>query len=211
MGEKLQQLVLSALSRAATQPGMQPLHSQRGVVGLFPAGQGGKQAAQHSCQQGYLNEAGTLQPMGLAYLLRERPPRQLLEDFVRAIEAREQQLHELGQQVCTLLTSHEAMREHLMRVLASFEMPLDSYCENQLLTAVAQWAGSEDMPLPELYRQAGQGLSIGRFHDSLRSLAAQGRIRIQPWTGPLYALPQPELALMIGHEIGYYVSLVGKE
>ena len=32
-------------------------------------------------------------------------------------------------------------------------------------------------------------------------------VYLHPWTGPLYALPQPPFALMVGHEIDYYASL----
>jgi hypothetical protein len=212
VAEKIPQLVLAGLARAATQPGLQPLLAQRGTAGLFPATQMGKQAAQKSRDEGYLDETGAIQPEGLAYLIRERPPRQVLEDFVRAIEAREAQLHELATQVCTLLASHEAMREHLSSVLAAFDLPVVSPpLESLLLPAITQWTGPDDMPLPELYRQVASAQSIGRFHDALRNLVLRGQVRVQPWTGPLYAIPHPELALLIGHEIGYYVSLAGKE
>ena len=68
---------------------------------------------------------------------------------------------------------------------------------------------AEDCPLPELYRRAKQaspGLTIGGFHDGLRGLCAEGRLYLHPWTGPLYALPEPPFALLIGHEIAYYAS-----
>ncbi len=68
---------------------------------------------------------------------------------------------------------------------------------------------SSDCPLPELYRHAVQatpGLTIGRFHDGIRSLHDQQKIYLHPWTGPLYELPEPPYALLIGHEIAYYVS-----
>ena len=68
---------------------------------------------------------------------------------------------------------------------------------------------AEDCPLPELYRQARQAagaLTIGSFHDGLRQLLEDGSIYLHPWAGPLYALPQPPLALLVGHEIAYYAS-----
>jgi hypothetical protein len=103
------------------------------------------------------------------------------------------------------------MRDHLMSVLQALDLPSAPPLEGLLLAAIAQWPGPDDMPLPELYRLAGSGQSIGRFQDALRTLASRGQVRIQPWTGPLYAMLHPELALLIGHEIGYYVSLAGKE
>ena len=82
-----------------------------------------------------------------------------------------------------------------------------------VLARLADWAASanagEDCPLPELYR----GLSvldppptIGAFHDCLRQLHADGAVYLHPWTGPLYALPEPACALLVGHGVAYYAS-----
>ncbi len=64
--------------------------------------------------------------------------------------------------------------------------------------------------MPELYRQA-QGrlprLTIGQFHDVLRRLYNEGQVYLHPWTGPLYDLPEPPQALLVGHEVAYYASL----
>lgn len=78
---------------------------------------------------------------------------------------------------------------------------------------LAEWhaaaGASEDCPLPELYRRletAGK-TSIGQFHDGLRQLHDDRMIYLHPWTGPLYALPEPAFALLVGHEIAYYASI----
>ena len=63
-----------------------------------------------------------------------------------------------------------------------------------------------DCPLPELYRKL-DGVSIGQFHDALRQLHDDHQIYLHPWTGPLYALPEPALALLVGHEVAYYASI----
>ena len=34
-----------------------------------------------------------------------------------------------------------------------------------------------------------------------------GRSHLHPWTGPLYALPEPAFALLVGHEVAYYASI----
>ena len=74
-----------------------------------------------------------------------------------------------------------------------------------------QASGSlEDCPLPELYQLArGESakLSLGQFHDGLRRLRESQRIYLHPWTGPLYEIPEPAVALLVGHEIAYYASL----
>ena len=49
--------------------------------------------------------------------------------------------------------------------------------------------------------------TIGHFHDSLRRLHEQEKIYLHPWTGPLYEIPEPPYALLVGHEIAYYASI----
>jgi hypothetical protein len=67
-----------------------------------------------------------------------------------------------------------------------------------------------DCPLPELFRRLhadDAGLTIGLFHDRLRLMHQGARIYLHPWTGPLYVMPEPAHALLVGHEIAYYASL----
>jgi hypothetical protein len=68
---------------------------------------------------------------------------------------------------------------------------------------------AQDCPLPVLYEQvqAGSEITIGQFHDALRRLHETGAVYLHPWTGPLYEIPDPSFALLVGHEIVYYVSL----
>lgn len=80
-----------------------------------------------------------------------------------------------------------------------------------ILHALAEWSrqGGADCPLPELFRVVSQrrALSIGMFHDALRSLQARQALALHPWTGPLYAMPEPAYALLAGHGVAYYASL----
>jgi hypothetical protein len=81
-----------------------------------------------------------------------------------------------------------------------------------LLAHLGEWSGTagEDYPLPDLYRSLSRlpsPPSIGEFHDCLRRLHADGAIYLHPWTGPLYALPEPAYALLVGHNIAYYASI----
>src|SRR5262249_10080449 len=82
-----------------------------------------------------------------------------------------------------------------------------------ILARLSDWASSanagEDCPLPELFRSLTTREpqpSIGEFHDALRKLHADGVIYLHPWTGPLYALPEPAYALLVGHGVAYYAS-----
>jgi hypothetical protein len=82
-----------------------------------------------------------------------------------------------------------------------------------VLTRLTDWAASaaagQDCPLPDLYRSLSvreHPPTVGAFHDCLRALHADRRVYLHPWTGPLYALPEPAYALLVGHNIAYYAS-----
>jgi hypothetical protein len=85
-----------------------------------------------------------------------------------------------------------------------------------ILARLADWTSTagagQDCPLPDLYRSLTvcDDLTVGRFHDELRTLHAAHSLYLHPWTGPLYALPEPTFALLIGHEVAYYASLSGQ-
>jgi hypothetical protein len=78
---------------------------------------------------------------------------------------------------------------------------------------LAEWhaaaGASHDCPLPDLYRklESTERVSVGLFHDALRQLYDDHQIYLHPWTGPLYALPEPAFALLVGHEVAYYASI----
>jgi hypothetical protein len=80
-----------------------------------------------------------------------------------------------------------------------------------ILSHLHQWresGASGDCPLPELFRSVREdGLTIGQFHDQLRSLQEQEQIYLHPWTGPLHEIPEPAFALLAGHGIAYYASI----
>lgn len=86
--------------------------------------------------------------------------------------------------------------------------------EDQVLGCLRAWEGSRalsDCPLPDLLREVRRTLprlTIGQFHDALRLLHERRAIHLHPWTGPLYEMPEPSTALLCGHEIAYYASLV---
>jgi hypothetical protein len=85
--------------------------------------------------------------------------------------------------------------------------------ENGVRQALDAWRTSQplgDCPLPELLRHLREllpRLTIGQFHDALRQLHDAGVIRLQPWSGPLYQIPEPALALLAGHQVAYYATL----
>src|SRR5207248_1963500 len=85
--------------------------------------------------------------------------------------------------------------------------------QGRVLARLGGWQGAgacEDCPLPELYRRVSAddpALTVGRFHDALRQLHEAGQVYLHPWTGPLYDIPEPPYALLVGHEVAYYASV----
>ena len=246
MADKSSQMVLSALSRAVADPEGLPLHGGKTTTGLFPATSGGKQAARRCLEEGYLRplEPSSAKPRcaitdkGFTYLLAQVSPRQVLEDFVRVLEVRQEQFDALLSSAREMRIGLDALRANAEKVLQQVvrsektgslsalfsafrndtpacglaEDAKPQAAESALLTHLSAWqdaGAAEDCPLPDLYRRCGADvpdLSIGRFHDALRRLQRAERIYLHPWTGPLYDLPEPPFALLVGHEIAYYAS-----
>jgi hypothetical protein len=68
----------------------------------------------------------------------------------------------------------------------------------------------QPLTLPELYaklQQARPGLTLGQFHDGLRTLREKGRLRLTPYTRALATLPDPRNALFLDGEVMYYAEL----
>jgi hypothetical protein len=265
VADKSTQLILTALSRAAASPNGVPVHGSKTVPGLFPTNAAGKQAAQRCQEDGLLCLVAPADPLhdgagggtatlmkkktasyppciltekGLSYLLSRVSPRPVLEDFVRALEARQKQADDLLelarqmqqnleglkitadkvlQQTCRAEAAPE--RGGLKTLFAGFLQESDTPpalaagLHDALLAELNRWhsaEASEDCPLPHLFRQLPArtpAWSIGQFHDALRQLHDQGAIYLHPWTGPLYDIPEPPYALLVGHEIAYYASV----
>jgi hypothetical protein len=167
---------------------------------------------------------------GLEFLFRQVSPRQVLEELVRAVEARQEQLDALlscAQQTQANLDDFKLSAEKILRSLDGKDriealhaawagragVPKEPDLASLVLAPLTQWRGSGatgDCPLPELYRHVRQTvpeLSIGRFHDALRQLHEGKKAYLHPWTGPLSEIPEPACALLVGHEIAYYASI----
>jgi hypothetical protein len=274
VADKHTQLVLDALSRAAAEPAGTPLFGTKSDPGLFPATAAARPAARKAIDDGLLRVVGTeakgktarelcaATEVGLRFLLDQVSPKQVLEDFVRALERREGQVSDLlaaaGRMADTLdglkaavavvLPQVQAARISLppnppvpfpgreggdvlhpsplrrgagggvthMNGVATLEAPTQTDLDDlagAVLARLADWAASagagQDCPLPELYKSLTTREvppTIGGFHDCLRQLHADHKVYLHPWTGPLYALPEPAYALLVGHNVAYYVS-----
>ena len=275
MADKLTQLVTDALSRAASEPAGLPLYAGKSDPGLFPNTAAAKPAAHKCLADELLRAVGTepkvryaLSEKGWDFLLASVNPKQVLEDFVRVLEAREGEVGELLATARRMADSLNGLKAAVSRVLpavsagrvetsplairptppaplpegrgetstrascerfdsATSVSPLPSgrgaggvgeaLAEASTSTALphaireylAARRGPTDCTLPELFRALPntEPLTLGAFHDCLREMHADGALALHHWTGPLYAMPDPQFALMIGHGVAYYASL----
>jgi hypothetical protein len=230
LADKSTQLVLEALGRAAAEPDGVPLLGNKPA--LFPPSPLARQAARRCLDDNFLRVVRTetrgktdqqycaVTEKGLAFLLQQAQPRQVLEDLLRAVEARQRQLDDLlgvarktQADLEELKAATERVLQHLSHVPANGTSASNGHADwtPAAIACLKRWheSAAGDCPLPELYRQlqlTSPTLSLGSFHDGLRRLHEQGQIYLHPWTGPLYDLPEPSVALLVGHEIAYYAS-----
>jgi hypothetical protein len=230
LADKLTQLILDALGKAALAPGGTPLTGTKVAPGLFAANIVGRQAAEKARADGLIRRVApdpkgkadrdlyATTAAGLDCLLRQTSPKQVLEDLARAVEARHTQFTDWLTVAKETHAELAAVREILSQVIPKLAAPTGYFDPASapsdwladLRTHLAEWDEAGDCPLPELYRRlrgSHPALSIGQFHDGLRELHDREQVYLHPWTGPLYALPEPAFALMIGHEVAFYASL----
>jgi hypothetical protein len=235
LADKSTPLILEALSRAAGEAEGMPLHGGKSVPGLFSTTPAGKQAAQRSKEEGLLRVVRTetkartliefcaITEKGLAYLLDQVNPKRVVEEFVRALENRQAQISDLLDATRRMENGLASLKSVAERVLQRVEKPTavgptpstngNEVWPGAVVAHLARWQESgapEDCSLPDLYshaRRIAPHLTIGQFHDGLRKLHQEQQIYLHPWTGPLHELPEPALALLVGHEIAYYASI----
>jgi hypothetical protein len=233
LADKSTPLILEALSRAAAEPAGLSLYAGRGARGLFASSAAARQAAQRCKAEGLLQlvrtetrgksvtEVCAITEKGLAYLLAQTSPKQVIEDFLRALDARQEQLSSVLDSVRQVQSSLEAIRALAERLAPNATLPVgplpsangSGSWQSEIAGHLSRWhdtGANSDCPLADLYRHALKSaphLTIGQFHDFLRKLHDEERIYLHPWTGPLCDLPEPSLALLIGHEIAYYASI----
>jgi hypothetical protein len=235
--DKSTSLILDALNRAVADPAGVLLHGNRKTSGLFAISSSAKQLAQRCKDDGLLRvvnaktkgksvqETCAITEKGIAYLLSQVSPKQVLEELVRTLQSRQVQVEDLVSAAKewhhglyalqgTIQKVLEQIRKH-GEAVTSGPQPARNGAETwlaEVLALLTVWQASvtsTDCPLPDLYgsaKQATPSLTIGVFHDGLRRLHDQEQIYLHPWTGPLYEIPEPQYALLIGHEIAYYAS-----
>ncbi len=235
MADSAEALILEGLQRAVATPEGLPLLAGKAAPGWFGNQSAGKQAAQVSRERGYVQVVRTetkgratveycvLSEQGWKHLLDHTSPRPILESLLAALGASQANTTELVEAAHRHEQCLEAIRaavtrlqEHLQQQAAA---PSPPKANGQSAPAAIVRANLEawsrhqplgDCPLPELFGRCQVSLpklSIGRFHDALRSMHDERVLHLHPWTGPLYELPEPAYALLVGHEIAFYASL----
>lgn len=234
MADSIDALILTALTRAAAAPEGMPLYASKTALGLFPATASGRTAGKRATEEGLFSivregkpprEIAHVRPHGFDRLIAESNPKAVLDDFVRVLESREMQVNamivaarEMTEQLAALKRIVAAMLPKVTTAKLPESSRLESFVTrprlNEIILArLEDWtaSASEDCPLPVLFRDLVGPTTVGEFHDCLRTLHTNGEIYLHPWTGPLYALPEPSLSLLVGHEVAYYASLQTKE
>lgn len=162
------------------------------------------------------NARARITDAGREWLLGNEDPRVLLEDLLRVTEAQAESLRKLEGACNELRWQVQRQNADVSAVLGLLSAEMrrrqarDEVVER--LASRADWIGPATS-LADLYRDLRRQiptLTIGEFHDVVRRLVESDEIRLSPWTGALYQLPEPELALLIGHEVLYYVHHTAK-
>ena len=220
--------MLASLRRLLAEPSWRRLYASGSNSGLFPSptprtrrlGERlvklGYLEIEHSGESVGANRATRVRitEAGRDWVLETDDPRLLLEDLLHATD-----------RVCDRLGALErdwhCERERLARQRADVAAVLQRLStptpgpglEEAVLRSLRVHAASgdpADCTMAELFaaiRESRPDATIGRFHDTIRRLHETGSLRLAPWTGPLYQLREPALALLIGHEVLYYVHL----
>jgi hypothetical protein len=239
MADDSNQLLLDALNHAVAEPAGMPLFGRGKSFGLFSGSASAKKAAQFVKDQGLLRtvrtetkgrttqEICTITEKGLAFLLEQSNPKQVLESLIGALDARRAQISELIDSARRTQAGFESLKSTAEKVLQQLQQrPAPAAgdnatnngngsdpAQNTIRGHLGRWQASgalEDCPLPLLYQNvsgSGPRLTVGQFHDALRRLQERRQVYLHPWTGPMYEIPEPTFALMVGHEIAYYASL----
>jgi hypothetical protein len=107
VADKITQQIIEALTRAAANPAGLPLYAGKSDPGLFPNTSAARPAAQKCLADGLVRVVGTdakgktprelyaLTDPGWEFLLAQVNPKQVLEDFVRVLEAQQGEVGEL--------------------------------------------------------------------------------------------------------------------
>jgi hypothetical protein len=228
-----QKLALQALSQALAGPEEMVLHGKKGNPCFFAGtGAAAKQAAQFCIEKGWLEGTGKFEgtrrsrkelfritPTGIQETVAGSEPIALLEGILSNFQKFQEALDLLKKQEALIRTLHERLRPpDFKALLANVRNPAQatlapSFPAENVLDHLADYQRRNsygNCPLPELFHQVAEpaGLTIGQFHDGLRRLVQEKKIRLHPFTSAAYQLQDEQYALVAGQEIKYYAERI---
>lgn len=223
-------IILHALSFALESAGVCSLFNKKGVQGLFPLSASGKLAAKYCFENRLLKvveqstkpftEMVKITRLGIRSVLEGIKINKLLENAASLIESSgDKNVNNHGSDDVVF---YQSMEKAAGLIALKFGAPLElgaslsedfSSPAKHIFILLKEWSDTGragDCQLYYLYQQLlcrCPEITPGTFHDALRDLRQKKLIELHPWTGPLYEIPKPELAMMAGHEIACYASL----
>ncbi|NBR04165.1 MAG: hypothetical protein EBT92_00160 [Planctomycetes bacterium] len=217
-------IILQALSYALESAGVCSLFNKKGVQGLFPLSASGKVAAKYCLENRLLKvveqstkpftEMVKITCWGIRSVMEGIKIDKLLENAAAIIESSgEKGLNKSGTDDAVFYHSLEKTAGLIALKLGAPIAEDFNSTSKHILILLKEWSDAGragDCQLYYLYQQLSSrcsGVTPGAFHDALRNLRHKKLVELHPWTGPLYEIPKPELALMAGHEIACYASL----
>lgn len=174
-----------------------------------------------------------LTPSGLQALLNHDDALLLLRSASAALQEQVQVFRSLSQQLGQLSNQLQPLAQLVERALQRLQppdinkalaalaagarspadgVPADGWLDDIVAQAAEQQQRDRYNPLslPQLYsavRRKQPGLTLGQYHEGLRTLRDRGRIRLAPYTRALATIDDPRNALFLDGEVMYYVEL----
>lgn len=174
-----------------------------------------------------------LSPAGVQAALQHSEPLDLLRglsasvrDQVAAVQAMHDQLGGLARSLQPLSAAVTALTQRLqppnldallqnLKSTATPSAPTPASTDwldevPKLVAEQRQRDRYQPLTLPQVYaalRQARPALTLGQFHDGLRQLRDQQRLRLAPYTRALATIDDPKAALFLDGEVMYYAEL----
>lgn len=174
-------------------------------------------------------------PVGIAMVLQRSPAPRLLAAMLDAAERTARSVTDCGRMLQEAAQRTQELRETLQRVAGRLQPPDTTQllkaaaaqgAAPEPAAAAERSRGLDErlvrfvrahkmqkplqpLALPELFRHAAaefSPLSIGQFHDAVRRLATEQRLRLLPYTQAMYQLAEPEYSVIVGREIMYYAE-----
>ncbi len=173
-----------------------------------------------------------LTPAGLQAVLGQSETLVLLRSVHAALQEQTQLCHALRDRLGQLQPLSQVVEQlaqriqppDLSKVLAALQSPGPAVHEAAPPSARLAWLDEvvqlaaeqkqrdryNPLTLPQAYRALQgkhPGLTLGEYHEGLRTLRDQGRIRLGPYTRALATIEDPRNALFLDGEVMYYVEL----